>query len=297
MKLPFWLDRLFRYVVFGNIWVSFAAVCMFWATEKLFQIQEKPTTGIFIFGGTLFIYNFHRLFRMKAIYAKHSSDRHNWIIKNRNHVIALTLLGFILALAGGFAFFNKETIGILLPFVLISLFYVIPIYKKEGVWIRLRDVSYVKIFLVAGVWTFVTVCLPLVILPDFTFQSLLHPNITLTATNRFLFFFAITLPFDIRDLEHDRKNGVRTFASLLGVVGIKNLSRILLVIVTLIALYCYIRGYYFPGHALAIIVSCASTSWLISKADENSNEYFYSGWLDGTLMDQYFWMIFFASMF
>jgi len=297
MKLPFWLDRLFRYVVFGNIWVSFAAVCMFWATEKLFQIQEKPTTGIFIFGGTLFIYNFHRLFRMKAIYAKHSSDRHNWIIKNRNHVIALTLLGFVMALAGGFAFFNKETIGILLPFVLISLFYVIPIYKKEGVWIRLRDVSYVKIFLVAGVWTFVSVCLPFVILPDFSFHTLLVPNIILTATQRFLFFFAITLPFDIRDLEHDRKNGVRTFAALLGVEGIKNFSRVLLVLVALTALYCYKQGYYLPGHTLAMIISCASTSWLISKADENSNEYFYSGWLDGTLMDQYFWMIFFASMF
>jgi 4-hydroxybenzoate polyprenyltransferase len=150
---------------------------------------------------------------------------------------------------------------------------------------------------VALVWAFVTVCLPFVILPDFTFQSLLNPNIILTASNRFLFFFAITLPFDIRDLEHDRKNGVRTFASLLGVVGIKNLSRILLVIVTLIALYCYIRGYYFPGHALAIIVSCASTSWLIAKADEHSNEYYYSGWLDGSLMDQYFWIVFFGSMF
>jgi 4-hydroxybenzoate polyprenyltransferase len=297
MKLPFWLDRLFRYVVFGNIWVSFAAVCMFWATEKLFQIQEKPTTGIFIFGGTLFIYNFHRLFRMKAIYAKHSSDRHNWIIKNRNHVIALTLLGFILALVGGFAFLNKEIIGILLPFVLISLFYVIPIYKKEGVWIRLRDLSYVKIFLVAGVWSFVTVCLPFVILPDFHFQSLLAPNIILTATQRFLFFFAITLPFDIRDLEYDRKNSVRTFAALLGVEGIKNFSRVLLVLVSLIALYCYKQGYYLPGHTLAMIISCASTNWLISKANENSNEFYYSGWLDGTLMDQYFWMIFLASMF
>jgi 4-hydroxybenzoate polyprenyltransferase len=234
---------------------------------------------------------------MKAIYAKHSSDRHNWIIKNRNHVIALTLLGFILALVGGFAFLNKEIIGILLPFVLISLFYVIPIYKKEGVWIRLRDLSYVKIFLVAGVWSFVTVCLPFVILPDFHFQSLLAPNIILTATQRFLFFFAITLPFDIRDLEYDRKNSVRTFAALLGVEGIKNFSRVLLVLVSLIALYCYKQGYYLPGHTLAMIISCASTNWLISKANENSNEFYYSGWLDGTLMDQYFWMIFLASMF
>jgi 4-hydroxybenzoate polyprenyltransferase len=297
MKLPFWLNRLFRYVVFGNIWVSFSAVCMLWTTEELFSLNSKPALAIFIFGATLFIYNFHRLFRMKAIYAKHSSDRHNWIINNRNHVIALSFLGFILVLAGGFVFLNKETIRILLPFVLISLFYVIPIYRKEGIWIRLRDLPYVKIFLVALVWAFVTVCLPFVILPDFTFQSLLNPNIILTASNRFLFFFAITLPFDIRDLEHDRKNGVRTFASLLGVVGIKNLSRILLVIVTLIALFCYNRGYYFPGHALAIIVSCASTSWLIAKADEHSNEYYYSGWLDGSLMDQYFWIVFFGSMF
>ena len=270
---------------------------MFWTTEKLFQIQEKPNTGIFIFGGTLFIYNFHRLFRMKAIYAKHSSDRHNWIIKNQRHVLVLTTLGFLLAIAGGFQFFTLERTWILIPFIVITLLYVTPIFKMGGTWIRLRDGPYVKIFLVALVWTFVTVCLPLVILPDFTFQSLLNPNIILTASNRFLFFFAITLPFDIRDLEHDRKNSVRTFASLLGVVGVRNFSRILLVIVTLIALYCYIQGYYFPGHALAIIVSCASTSWLISKADENSNEYYYSGWLDGTLMDQYFWMIFFASMF
>ncbi len=297
MNIPIWLARLFRYVVFGNIWVSFSAVCMFWATEELCHIKLKSISAIFIFGGTLFIYNFHRLFRMKAIYAKHTSERHAWIIKNQRHVIALTLLGFILAIAGGFQFFTLERTWILIPFIVITLLYVTPIFKMGGTWIRLRDVPYVKIFLVALVWTFVTVCLPLVILPDFTFQSLLNPNIILTASNRFLFFFAITLPFDIRDLEHDRKNGVRTFASLLGVVGVKNFSRILLVIVTLIALYCYIQGYYFPGHALAIIVSCASTSWLISKVDENSNEYYYSGWLDGSLMDQYFWIVFFGSMF
>ena len=296
MNIPIWLARLFRFVVFGNIWVSFSAVCMLWTTEELFSLNSKPTLAIFIFGATLFIYNFHRLFRMKAIYAKHTSERHTWIVENRFFVWGLSISGLILAVAGWAPFFNSVHSKLLLPFVIIALLYVVPIFKRDGSWFRLRDIPYVKIFLVAGVWTFVTVCLPFVILPEFTFQSLFNPSIILTASNRFLIFFAITLPFDIRDLEHDRKNGVRTFASLLGVVGIKNFSRILLVIVTLITLYCYNRGYYFPGHALAIIVSCASTSWLISKADENSNEYYYSGWLDGSLMDQYFWIVFFGSM-
>lgn len=296
MNIPIWLARLFRFVVFGNIWVSFSAVCMLWATEELLSLNSKPTLAIFIFGATLFIYNFHRLFRMKAIYAKHTSERHAWIVENRRFVWGLSISGLILALAGWAPFFSSTHSWLLVPFIVIALLYVIPIFKRNGSWLRLRDIPYVKIFLVAGVWTFVTVCLPLVLLPDFTFQSLLNPTAILTASNRFLIFFAITLPFDIRDLEHDNKNGLKTFATSLGVDGIKKLSQILLIVGTFIALYCYHKGYYFPGHTLALIVSCASTSWLISKVDEQSTEYYFSGWLDGSLLDQYFWIVFFGSM-
>ena len=297
MNIPIWLARLFRFVVYGNIWVSFSAVCMLWATEELFSLITKPTLAIFVFGATLFIYNFHRLFRMKAIYAKHTSERHKWIVENSRYVWMLSISGLILAIEGWAPYFSTTHSWLLIPFVLIALLYVVPIFKTKGSWFRLRDIPYVKIFLVAGVWTFVTVCLPFVILPNYSFQSLLNPHIILTASQRFLFFFAITLPFDIRDLEHDYKNGIKTIATLLGVEGIKKLSKTLLVFGTLIALYCYHLGYYLPGHTLALIVSCASTSWLISKADERSNEYYFSGWLDGTLMDQYFWIVFFGSMF
>jgi 4-hydroxybenzoate polyprenyltransferase len=174
-----------------------------------------------------------------------------------------------------------------LPFVTLALLYVVPIWKIDGKWIRLRDFPFIKIALVAVVWAFVTVFVPFAILD-------IHwiPNFSqwITFIQRFIFIFAITIPFDIRDLEHDAKHNVKTFAGVLGINKAKQLSNLLLIMVAIISISAFLLKFYTVGNAAGMMISSLSTTFLISRIQEDSDEWVYSGYLDGTMVDQLFWI-------
>jgi 4-hydroxybenzoate polyprenyltransferase len=294
MEMPIWLQKLLRIGVFGNIWIAIGALSMYLATVELHHLPFSFAIASSIFGATLLFYNYHRLFRKDAIYQLVASERHNWILENHSLLLFLALGGAAMAMAGIWPFLTSQLIIRLSPFLALAILYVIPIWRKEGRWMRLRDLPFIKIFLVAAVWAFVTVALPFI-----ATQANWLPNRAeaFTLLQRFVFIFAITLPFDIRDLEHDRANGVKTIAASLGIDAIKNLSRALLALVALIGFGAYSLGDYQMGHALALLVSCATTGSLISKADAQSDEWFFAGWLDGSMLDQLFWIWLLGSLF
>ena len=285
--MPAWIKNFVRFAVFGNIWVAFAATCLYWETVLLHDLPFHLPLSVSIFGATLFIYNYHRLFRKKAIYSGEQSERHQWIVANQNVLTALAIIALALSVTGFLPYLNLKLVLRFAPFILLAALYVIPVWKKNGKWIRLRDFPFLKIFLVAAVWAFVTVFLPFLANdPDW----LPNASAWLTLVHRFLFIFAITMPFDIRDLVHDKEFGVVTFASQLGILGLKMASRIMIVGVAVCGVFGYLLEFYAAGHVLGLIISAASTGWLISRGDENSDEWYYVGWLDGSMVDQLFWV-------
>jgi len=285
--MPTWIKNFVRFAVFGNIWVAFAAVCLYWETVLLHSLRFQLPLSLSIFGATLFIYNYHRLFRKKAIYSGDQSERHQWIVANHHFLTALAVVALALSVVGFLPFLNVKLVLRFAPFILLAGLYVMPIWRKGGKWIRLRDFPFLKIFLVAAVWAFVTVFLPFLADDPNWFPS---AAAWLTITHRFLFIFAITMPFDIRDLAHDKEYGVVTFASRLGIPGLKTASRLMILAVAVCGIAGYLLKYYSPGHGLGLIISAASTGWLISRGDENSDEWYYVGWLDGSMVDQLFWV-------
>lgn len=294
MKPSAWLSEWIRLVVFGNIWVAFGAASMYGCTTRLHNLPFSPLLFISIFGATLFFYNYHRLFRKEVIYALQVSDRHQWIIDNHRKLQVFALVGLLMGIGGIYPFLTLSFLARFSPFILLAVFYVIPVWKENGHWFRLRDLPYIKIFLVSAVWAFVTVFLP------FMTQSntwLPDTSVWLTTIQRFVFIFAITLPFDIRDLEHDRKNQVKTFASLWGIPKLKLISRSLLVLTTVLGFVSFQLGFYSISHSVALLINCASTGYLISQADEGLDEWFYAGWLDGAMLDQFFWILLLGSLF
>jgi 4-hydroxybenzoate polyprenyltransferase len=283
------LKRLVKLLVFGNIWVSFAAVCLYWETVLLHNLQYSVRLSVGIFGATLFIYNYHRLFRKHAIYTEESSKRHQWILAHSNLLTGLALAGVGISLLAFLPFMNESLVLKLLPLSIIALFYVLPVVKQNGIWLRPRDLPYLKVFLVSAVWAGITVFLPFLI-EDAEWTP--GASNWLTLIHRFVFIFAITLPFDIRDIQQDRKALVKTFASGLGIDGVKQLSRALLILVAFAGFAGYFMNWYSGGEGLGLVASAAGTGWLISGVDEQSDEWFYVGLLDGTMVDQLFWVWF-----
>ena len=124
----------------------------------------------------------------------------SWFVEHKNLMLFLTAV--LMAIAGTCSFYlnsERQTLVIILSFI--SLSYVMPniLFRYS-----LRKIPYLKIFLIAGSWAALSV---------FWWQQINQFSITLFCI-RFITLIAITLPFDIRDLDEDKTNDLKTIPML-----------------------------------------------------------------------------------
>lgn len=105
--------------------------------------------------------------------------------------------------------FNWKNLLLLTLLTLIAIAYVVPLSKRS-----LREFAGLKSFLVALVWTGLIIVYPLL---NGHVQMQLYP---LHILGFFVYFFALTIPFDIRDLQFDLPSQ-KTLPQVFGVVGAK----------------------------------------------------------------------------
>lgn len=171
-----------------------------------------------VFLGSNAVYHFHRLIRNLLIGESTFEERDLWL--NR-HKITLWIWVFISGLVSIALFFYQNILWTKTTLILFIsvVFYVIPFIRIKNKWIKLRDIPFFKVFLVAFIWAMVSVYLPL---------ELADIKVDLSHWNTFvaymLLIFGITLPFDIRDVDVDTS---KTFANTLGV----NNTRLLAIVV------------------------------------------------------------------
>ena len=170
------------------------------------------------------------------------------------------------------------------PVGVIALCYTLTVIPYQGGWVRLRDVPYLKVFLIVATVTYVTFCLP------FLYygwgELLFRMPITLSVLSRALFLFAITLPFDIRDLDFDRNTNLTTIP---GSIGVNNTKAISLVLLALFLVAESISYFQYGGRGavyVALVASGIVAAAFVVKAKPNGSEYFYSLGLEGTMIVQ-----------
>jgi len=104
---------------------------------------------------------------------------------------------------------------------------------------------------------------------------------------RSLFVFAITIPFDIRDLKVDQHIQVKTIPFLLGIPKSKQLAGFLLLFAFLLAFLLHLLHIYDRPILLALSLSYLSTYFLITYSDKTEQDYFFTGLMDGTMIIQF----------
>jgi len=157
---------------------------------------------------------------------------------------------------------------------IVSLLYTIPLFTKKR---RLRDFAYIKIILIAIVWSYVTESVPLLNSDKFS------TPIVLLFIERCLFFIAITIPFDIRDLEIDSINNVATIPSKIGTAQSIILAYILISICMISEISMAVIGVLSWQDAIVLIMTYGLTGLLIHFIGDKENDYYYSGLLDTTI--------------
>lgn len=208
------LKKGFDFYVFSNIHVALAAFCLT-KTTAIYYGVESNNFSLLVFFATVVSYNFIRFYRKLEI----KSWMHNWISSNKLLLYVLSGASLMLLIWFGLKL-QKHTLFALLPMGILTLFYVVPFRGN----LSLRIVSGLKLFLIAFCWAFVTVFLPLL-----DADISINLDIWITFLQRFFFVVAITLPFDIRDLQYDSLS-LKTMPQVFGEAKAKRIGILFLML-------------------------------------------------------------------
>lgn len=275
--------KFINFVLYSNLWIAIAAITMTAKTLFLLGLPFMEWTIIygFVFSATLFIYAGHRVIGLQKSQAFKDKGRYKVIADHQSHIIAYAALGGIGTLFFA-TFLSWKTLGVMAIPGLISLGYIFPIlFNKEKK--RLRDIDDVKIYFVALVWMVVSVVLPFV-----ENEATDYGFLIISCIETFFFVFAITIPFDIRDLSIDETNNVKTIPARIGAAKAKKIATSLLLIsyiLIIINIYCH-NLTYLPSVYLLLPYSIGYfiTFLLICYSGRDKEDYYYTGLLDGTMI-------------
>ena len=222
------LKKILDFYIFSNIHVALAGFCLTKITLLKFGLSDS-LTPVFVALSIIISYNFIRYFEIKTGSLNWFKD---WFTGNKIKLIILSMLSLLLlGYITFFSDFNLRSIRILIPFAFITLFYVVPLFKVGKVEVSFRNFPSIKIFSIAIAWAGITVFFPLYEV-DYEFTS----NVYIEFVQRTLLLVAITIPFDIRDVNADPKS-LKTLPQVFGVNTSKIIGYVLLLLVVFLGYF------------------------------------------------------------
>lgn len=235
--------------------------------------------GLLVFLATFLLYNFDSLLPYKLQQQASFSRRRAWARQHKKLILALmTAAGAAaLYLVAGTMLYQYHLLW-LAHLGVLAVLYSLPVLPRRGQLWPLRHIPLLKIFLIAYVWTCITVWLPLLAYN----QPIFSGAAWLFFLHRFLFILAITIIFDIRDVERDRATGTVT---LPGTIGVKNAKYIAWFS---LAFFCLLVGLAPPEtHQAALWLSGLVTGYVVWQTEATKSEYFFSVVADGMMVLQW----------
>jgi len=253
------VKSLIRFIVFSNLWVAFCVLGLALSSELLFSTSNYHISQ-FVFFATLFTYNFQRVVRIEKGL---NHVRKEWLAKQNIAIYILMICG---GLVSAYRFFEFQ----LITQVIIVIVGLLSVLYPFG----LRKIPFSKIFIISFVWAVSTMLL--LILEN---DILISQNIVFHLLSRFLFVFAITIPFDIRDLKYDAQN-LQTIPLFFGILKARFIALFALFICLAISIFQYLENTIISSNLLALILLYFVASIFIVKSDEKRGEMYFSFWVE-----------------
>ncbi|MCP4121545.1 MAG: hypothetical protein GY751_07305 [Bacteroidetes bacterium] len=224
-----------KWLVFTNLYIAIAAVCFQLATGVLWGMMDDwnwMLSAHTLFSTSL-VYQFSRWNYHKQNHesAVKPDEIYNWLDTQSRE----TITSIIIASLGTFAtlfFLEMDSIMLLAFMGLISMLY--PLRLPNGA--SLRAIPMIKIFLIALIWSGISVWVPFVEhnvpLAESTPLFVLHV----------LFILFITLPFDMADFDVDKVVHVKTLPHLLGMKNSRLLMQAMGFVILPLYVFFFLKG-------------------------------------------------------
>ncbi|MCO4293476.1 UbiA family prenyltransferase [Solitalea sp. MAHUQ-68] len=275
------MKKAFDFFVFGNFWVALCAAAQGMLTYLLVEQQPSKYIISVLFLATFFIYNIRIVLNYSTILKnkdRYTSNRMRCVSKHVKLIRFLTY-GSVLLLLPLIPLIHINSLLSLAVTAFLAFAYSLPILKTKGG--GLRQIPAAKTFLISLIWASCTVLVPIL---DSGAQ-LSYLDIVLLFTKRFILVFCLAVIFDIRDIEADLSNGLKTIANVLGPAKAKMLCYVLIIAHSLL-----ITLYDLPLHPsiyLALVIFLLIVAWFIYRSFPKKSDYFYLFWVDGMFVLQY----------
>ncbi|WP_339663313.1 hypothetical protein [uncultured Polaribacter sp.] len=202
------LKNSLDFYINASIHVGLAVYAFVRITEIYFKLPYNKNVDYFIFYGTITGYNFVK-------YADVAKLHHKRLTKNLKMIQVFSLFSFFAMCYYGYLI-DFKTLLFSIPFALATVLYAVPFLN--GFTKNLRELSSLKIGIVAFVWMGFTAIIPL-----FDAGKEFSVPIFLYAVQRFLVVLVLILPFDIRDVQFDAIS-LQTIPKKIGVEKTKKLG-------------------------------------------------------------------------
>ena len=273
-----------QFIVNSNLWISIGALAATLQTVILVQgeLAYHPIYAL-IFGATMLVYIGQRMLPLLLNKGKQDTYMAQWMERN-TFVLYFALILSVSIIFYGLWFIQYKVVIILGLLGLASVGYAVPLIKFNGQSLRLRDWGLIKPFLLGLIWALVTVTLPLLQFGSNVFET---ANMALFA-ERFFFITAICIPFDIKDMHHDKTDiAQHTLPLKYGTATAINIARKLLLLFLIVAICnCLLWLKVGPAVWLAYLISFVLSLTLLYRCREDSTEYYYTFLIDGTIIIQ-----------
>lgn len=270
-KFFFLLKFRVKSVFIKNYFIGFCASLWYLSSVSIWENHlsiHHYLLSLTLLLGTILMYNIDRLFGdewhlIKTLFSAKNTQRTTF---NKTHAKVAFQLLFLIPLIALLPWIEKAVLMRLIFPGIVAFIYAIPLFPNK---VRLRELPFVKIFTIAFVWGWL--------------GAFLNTEVSMAKAwwlfiERFLFIYAITIPFDLRDQVVDGEQQIRTVPRHLGIKG-SIYSAVLALMVALL-----VNVLFHPGSHLPMAIAAAIAALLILNWKPSYTWKYYLLGLDGTII-------------
>jgi len=266
------LRKLFDYFLFTSLYIACCSVLMVYQTTHLLHLQVTRDVYFFVFFSTICSYNFHWYLTPNI---ETEMIRISWTQQHKTLHLVLFAVGLVAS--AFYAFRLIEYWFWLGGAVVLTFLYSAPKLPLKPFEL-LRKIAIGKTIFLAFVWAYVTTFLPIVMS-----SAAFHTSQLLFCTSRFFLIYSICIPFDYRDRQQDKKEGIISMITYFTETGIDRLFYISLSIFAVTTIALTACGFAWWVVALLLAPGVVLLA-LYQRSKVEFSDYLYYFVLDGLMM-------------
>lgn len=268
--------KFLKLLFFSNCWIALIGGIFAYYLNHALNKDFPPILFSFIPLSIFIAYNIIRIWQVSEYENLEVTERHQFYVQNAD-TLKWICYCLMLIWAVHILFFPLHIQLSLIPVALLSILYKFPL-KLKNLHVSLREIPYIKSIIVAISWSYFL----------YVFPSLFIQKIGLTQIAIFallsLYFWAITIPFDIRDAVQDEQNHLHTYHAHFQSDGIIKLSSICLCIVLILTgILHFLLSLNWMFTCTFAVLQIASI-FIIRSATKAKQSWWYDAYIDGSML-------------